>query len=436
MAIIKKIIVILLIIVVAVSLASLLGFTKVKLPFLKPKAVTLTYWGLWEEENVIKPLIDDYQKNHPNVTINYIKQSKIQYRERLQNVIDKGEGPDLFRFHNTWLPMFKNSLSPLPKSVMTVQEFQNTFYPVAYDNLFSNGNIYGLPLEVDTLALFYNEDLFQKGGATVPTTWNELRAVANSLTVKDADGRIKISGIALGTAGNIEHFSDILGLMFMQNGTDLRKISSTFSKDGHNLGEDTLKYYTNFTLLDHVWDETMDNSIVAFAGGKVAMIIAPSWEIFEIKNLNSTLPFKIVPVPQIPEKNLNWATYWVEGVSAKSKNQEAAWDFLNYLVTKENLIKMYTLCANSRLFGEPYSRLDLAATLKSDVLVSPFITQTSNAASWYLASRTYDNGINDQNIKYLEDAVNNVIRGGDVLKSLQTVEQGFSQVLDRYQTSQ
>lgn len=38
-----------------------------------PKAVSLTYWGLWEEKEVFEPLIADYQKRNPYVKINYQK---------------------------------------------------------------------------------------------------------------------------------------------------------------------------------------------------------------------------------------------------------------------------------------------------------------------------------------------------------------------------
>lgn len=437
MAWLKRIIITLFILVAALLASSYFGLVKIPLPplpFFKPAEINLTYWGLWEDENTIKPLIAEYKQSHPNVTINYTKQAKFQYRERLQNALTSASGPDIFRFHNTWLPMLVSSLSPLPEKIMSASLFQSTFYPVHYENLKSNNQIYGIPLEIDTLALFYNEDLFQKGGVTVPKTWEELRFVANRLTVRDEDNRIKIAGVALGTAGNIEHFSDILGLMFLQNSTDPKKISSTIAKDGHNLGEDTLKFYTNFTLLDRVWDETMDNSINAFAGGKVAMIFAPSWEVFEIKNLNPNLPFKVASMPQLPQSSKNWATYWAEGVSNKSSNQQAAWEFLQFLSSKESLQKMYENASKIRLFGEPYPRLDMASLISQDPMAGPFVAQAkNNTTSWYFASRTYDNGLNDKNIKYLEDAVNSVLRGEEAIKALLTAEQGINQVLERYQ---
>ena len=33
--------------------------------------VTLTYWGLWESEEIMQPLIEQYAQENPHVTINY-----------------------------------------------------------------------------------------------------------------------------------------------------------------------------------------------------------------------------------------------------------------------------------------------------------------------------------------------------------------------------
>lgn len=48
-------------------------------------ASEITWWGLWEDDKVVSALISEYEVAHPKVKINYIKQSPIDYRERLTN---------------------------------------------------------------------------------------------------------------------------------------------------------------------------------------------------------------------------------------------------------------------------------------------------------------------------------------------------------------
>lgn len=398
------------------------------------KAVTLTYWGLWEDPNTIKPLIDEYQKSHPTVKINYTKQNPKEYRERLQAAINRGEGPDLFRFHNTWTDMLKNELSAIPESIYTKQEYENTFYPVAVEDLNNGNNIVGIPLEIDGLVVIYNEDILKASDIEVPTAWEDFRNAAIRLTVKDQSGTIQTAGVALGSADNVEHFSDTLGLMFMQNGADLYDLGGPCADpNSSTCATDTLLFYKRFAELpDNTWEGTFDNSIQAFAGGKVAMIFAPTWQILTIKQINPDINIKVAPVPQLPGITINWGTYWVEGVSPRSKNQLAAWEFLKFLSSKESMTKLYTEESKTRLFGEPYSRKDLASTLKNDPYLGVLMQEAPTMKSFPLASNTYDNGVNDQNIKYLLDAVNSMQSGASADSAVETLTQGLNQILEKF----
>lgn len=394
----------------------------------KPQEVTLTYWGLWEEEKVFAALISDFQKTHPKIKINYIKQNKIQYRERLQGRFQSAEAPpDIFRFHNTWLPMLKNDLAPVPQNILTNSDFEKTFYPVVKNDLSSGGVYFGIPLEIDGLSLFYNQDILKAASVSVPATWDELRDAAFKLTVKDSGGKIKTAGAALGTTGNIEHWPDILGLMFLQNGANP-------GKPFDEAAEGALAFYHFFSESPkNTWDQTLENSIVAFSSGRAAMIFAPSWEALTIKEINPNLNFKIAPVPQLAGgTTVTWASYWVEGVWQKSKVKAEAFEFLKFLTQRENMVKLYSEEAKLRLFGEPYSRVDLADQLKNDPYLSSYIIQAPTARSWYLCGTTADNGINDKIIKYYEDAVNSLSLGASPKAALETAGKGVSQVLSSY----
>lgn len=391
------------------------------------KEVALTYWGLWENDANVRNLISDFESMNPKIKIQYIKQSPKQYRERLQSAIARGEGPDVFRFHNTWVPMLARDLSQVPKTIMTTAEFSATFYPVATGDLVSGSSLFGIPIMIDGLGLYYNEDLLAAAGVSVPTTWNDVLDIVPKLTVKNESG-IVTSAIALGTAGNIEHFSDILATMIMQNGAKLTNLKSKEAQEAlifyHKFADPSDPAYT--------WSETLDNSIVAFANTRVAMILAPSWRAFDIKQINPSLRFTIAPIPQLPGNTITWASYWVEGVSIKSKYQEQAWEFVKYLTSRETATKLYTDISRSRLFGEPYARVDLGSSLIDDPFVGAYIKQAQTAKSFPLSSRTFDNGLNDKLIKYLEDAVNSVVAGNSPVKALETAQSGFIQVLSNY----
>jgi multiple sugar transport system substrate-binding protein len=392
------------------------------------KPATLTYWGLWEDSSVLQGVLTEFETLHPKIKVNYIKQSQQQYRERLQAAIDRGDGPDVFRFHNTWVPMFRNELAPAGKDVMTTAEFASTFYPVASADLVGGQYIYGMPMMIDGLGLYYNEDIFTSAGVSPPETWPDVLTIVPKLTVREGS-TILTSAIALGTSGNIENFSDILATMMMQNGASLTAPTGTQA-------EQALTFYRKFSDPNdpvYTWNESMDNSVYAFASGKVAMILAPSWRVFDVIQINPNIHFKVIPIPQLPGNTVTWASYWVEGVSAKSKNLVAAWELVKYMTTKDVVTKMYTEESKTRLFGEPYARIDMASAISADPYVGAYIQQASTAKSFPLASRTHDNGIDDRLIKYLLDAVNTVVENGTAPSAaLDTAANGFNQVLSGY----
>jgi multiple sugar transport system substrate-binding protein len=428
-ATIKKLVKIFIGLFVVIILAAIVFFVIIP-QFTKTSGkVTLTYWGLWEDSNTMQGMIADFERQNPNIIIDYSKQDIKQYRERLVTRIANGSGPDIFRFHNSWYPMLSGDLLALPSDTITKDDFNKSFYPVVQNDLVKNGAIYGIPLEIDTLALFVNTQLFQSAGLKPPTNWNDFIDDARALTVKDANGKIKTAGAAMGTYDNITHAPDIVSLLFLQNGVDLTKLNSLPS----DRAAGALTFYSSFaTDQNNVWDNSLDPSILAFSKGNLAMYFGYSWDYFSIKQANPNLSFQVAPVPQLPGKNVTIASYWAEGVSAKTKHPKESLLFMQYLAQKSTEERLYADESKTRGFGELYARTDLASTLTTNQIVSPFISQAPDALSSFLVDQTYDNGLNQESNIYLENAVNSIFKGTSPESAFDTFSQGISQVQQKY----
>jgi hypothetical protein len=74
----------------------------------------------------------------------------------------------------------------------------------------------------------------------------------------------------------------------------------------------------------------------------------------------------------------------------------------------------------------------LGQTLSSDPIAGPFVAQAPNYTSWYMADKTYDDGINDQINKYYADAINAINGGSTVASVVKTLDDGVQQVLAKY----
>ncbi len=395
------------------------------------ESITLTYWGLWEPTENIQPLIDAYEKDHPNVHIKYENRSPEYYLETLVSRLGKDSGPDIVRVHNSWVSPLSEKLSPVPTTVMSKDEYEKTFYKGAISTLMVNDAYYGIPYMYDGLALIYNETLFKEAGIKqTPKTWEEFREVAKKLTKKNDSGEITQAGAAIGFS-NIEFSTDVVGLLMAQNGVEFvdekgaANFDKTISPDGRNLGAEALSFYTLFSKGDDlVWNNNWTSVSEAFAEGTVGMMFAPSWRVMNLLEANKNLKIKVGAVPQIPlgedsTTNVNWGSFWSEAVSSTAKNQAVSWDFLKYMSEREQLVKMYTIASEKRTFGEPYARQDLYSTLSSDPYLSPYVKSAATATGWAMCDRTYDSIYNDKIKTAISVAVDEINQNGGAEEAVQ-----------------
>lgn len=404
--------------------------------FLSPKTeepIRLVWWGLFEEEEVILPLIREYQNLNPKVTIEYSRRdftTLFQYRELLLSRLEGESAPDIFRLHQSWVPFFASKLAPSPKEVLGLEDYRKSFYPVVADWGVVNGKVYALALEYDSLVLLYNASLFREVGLNrPPQTWEEFRDYALTLRQLSPDKtRLLRAGAAVGEPSNVSHAADLLSLLFAQSGVDI--LASDFSRAvfSRPAAGDALLYFTSLSTTERVWDKTFENSIRAFALGKVGMMIVPSWRILEIKKLAADLDFSAAPVPQAPttKKRVEWASFWMEAVSGNSAHPREAWRFLSWLSEKEQLTKLNQSAVLKRGLGSVSPRPDMAQLFLTDSFLAPVVA----GAPFSLGGIFADAAGNDVFTGPLFEAIDQVLRselGGE--EALSSAEKKITRLL-------
>lgn len=384
----------------------------------------LVYYKLFDDEDVMAPLIQQYQAKNPGVTIRYRKfTDPVEYENLIINELAEGQGPDIFSMPNYWFLRNVKKLSPLPVNVFSPNKFEQTFVSVAKDNLVlkdpadGQNKVFGIPLAVDTLALYYNKSAFEDA---IPSrgrpaeTWEELKDDVYKLTKKDNSfERFQVAGIAMGRSDNLLRAIDILYMLMLQYKTKFYNnnySSAEFSKQqaitlgGVNINPATeaLNLFTSFALpsnKNYSWNQYLSDpksslkELDTFARGKVAMVFGYSYlynqilaQVKDLKtkgvNTINTADVKIAAVPQVndpktsTQKRDALANYFAETVSRTSQNPDKAWDFLLFLSSKDNL-KYY----NDKTH-EPTSRRDLIDDQMKDPIYGVFAEQTGYASSF------------------------------------------------------
>src|SRR3989344_1978248 len=134
--------------------------------------VKLEVWGI-DDQGPWGDAIARYNGLYPGSSVRYTKIDETNYEQQLLDALAAGTGPDIFMFHNTWLPKHQNKIVGATAEQISVSTFRNLFPPVAEEDFINNGQIFASPIYIDTLALFYNRDILAaKQVAIVPTTWD------------------------------------------------------------------------------------------------------------------------------------------------------------------------------------------------------------------------------------------------------------------------
>ncbi len=356
--------------------------------------VAIEFWGVFDDRTAFDKVIRDFQTQNPGITVVYRQFSFEDYEKEIVNALAGGVGPDIWMIHHTWLPKHIDKLFPLPekikgldKPLTTIRDFQDQFVEVAVQDLTAGGQIYGMPLYIDTLALYYNKDLFNSAGITrPPSDWDEFNDAVERLTRTDTSGNIVQSGAAMGTSDNINRSTDILAALMLQSGvrmTDIDNTEAMFSRSVNNtpVGEVALRYYTDFanpSVQTYTWNDGQHYSVDAFTEGTVAMMFNYSHQA-EILNQKATrLNYAIASMPQISESDIkNYANYWAVAVSRSSLAPNEAWRFVAYLTSREG---------SSNYLAEtmrPSARRDIIDLQKNDLRLGVFANQALTAKSWY-----------------------------------------------------
>jgi multiple sugar transport system substrate-binding protein len=389
------------------------------------KPITLEYWRVWDGPDAFEEIITAYNQLHPFIKINYKKLRYSEYERELLEAMAEDRGPDILSIHNTWVKKYQNMLAPMPDTItmaypivkgtikkevipelrtkksLSLGELENNFVDVVYGDVVYpeivekevvGERIYALPLSVDTLAMYYNKDLLNNSGIPeTPGYWNTaFQQTVKKLTKQDTKGNIIQSGVALGGSTNIERYSDILSVLMMQNGTVMledgrvlfHSIPSYLKNDNIFPGLEALRFYTDFANPAkevYSWNSEMENSLNLFIQGKLALFFGYAYHLPEIKTGAPKLNFGVAKLPQIEgsSQQINFANYWVEGVSKKSEHITEAWDFVQFMASSEQVKKYLDKVK------KPTALRALVNDQAADDDIKVFVEQVLTAKSWY-----------------------------------------------------
>ncbi len=380
----------------------------------KMEPIELNYWRVYDEGDSFDEIVAEYQKFHPNIKINYRKFRYEEYEKKLLNAWAEDRGPDIFSIPESWIRGYQTKIAPMPATITmafqenrkvfgiknevvnilktasapSLRQIKENFADAVYQNVVIENQVYGLPLSLETLILFYNKEILNQAGISqLPSTWTEFQESVVKTVRYDSEGKISRAGAAIGTGANVNRAFDILSVLIMQNGATMtnangQAIFFTSKDKTYNPGIEAVKFYTDFASPAknvYTWNSQMVNSLDSFIAGKSAFMFGYNYYLPNIRSGAPQLKFGMAPIPQVnPGAPVNYASYWVETVSKKSKHSEEAWDFVIFATTKSDMAKKF-LDKTKR----PTALKALINSQLEDEDLHAAVTQILTGANWY-----------------------------------------------------
>lgn len=376
-----------------------------------PNPVTLTIWRSEDQPADFEQLTEQYTAQYPYVTFAFKTLTGDEYEDALFSAWSKGEGPDIFSVPNMRLGKFREFISPMPaevklKTVSTVTKLgrkqqvveentrtlpvasviRNDFVDVVASDVVANDQVYGLPLSMDTMVLYYNRDIMNRAGVAVPpTTWEEFRDAVQSMVVLDNERAVVQPAAALGAAENVPHFFDLLSVLMMQNGTVMEQNSrATFAgetEDKRFPAIESVDFYRKFsdsTYATYTWNDQQPDALELFTQGNLGFFFGYYSDLAIIEQRAPNLNFSYAPLPQIdPSVPVNVAQYPVEAVHVTSPAADHAWNFLAFASSADGVPTFLEAT------GRVSAVRSLVSATQNDPETGVFARQSLTAKSWY-----------------------------------------------------
>ncbi|WP_409347073.1 extracellular solute-binding protein [Paenibacillus sp. MBLB4367] len=310
----------------------------------KQENMTITFQNIYPDPTtpkykVMKKIVDDYTKAHPNIKIELDSLNTDQQKIKLKTQAASKEVPDITIVNPAaqMKPFVDaNLLAPL-NDMLDQNGLKGTFQSGILDYYSFNNNVYALPDGNNIAVVYYNKDLFAQGGVEVPKTFEEM---------VDAVKKLKAKGIQPMVIGEKDTwtgsflFMNVLlrtnsGPGFLKDVVDKKKtFNDPAFEEAVNKFQDLVQagaFQEGATSFDYNAGENL------FKTGKAAMYFMGSWATGAIDDSSVKGKVGAFKFPTVSGKG-NVDQYMLApgsafAISANSKHLKETKDFLNYFMT-------------------------------------------------------------------------------------------------------
>lgn len=285
------------------------------------------WWDYTTDAAPVDDMLARFMDEHPDITV---ERRSIPYDDTKRILLQSaGQGslPDIVVVNNPDHQQFAE-LGIAEDLTDRVAEWGegDLYVPAAMQSATLSDRLYGLPQQVNCLALYVNTAMLQQAGLEVPTTWEDLTAAAAAMT----DG--SRYGLAFAAPNNQSAVYQWLPELW-QAGGDLYDLTAPEAVEA-------LQFWTDFVTGGSVSRETLNwaqpDIGTEFVNERAAMMINGPFMVPTLEQDAPDLPWQVAPLVEHREAAscLGGENYMI----VKGGNVDAAWELLRWTQQPENLV--------------------------------------------------------------------------------------------------
>src|SRR3954454_15850466 len=297
-------------------------------------AVTLSYWNGFTggDGPFMTKMVQQFMKENPKITIKANTVQWAQYYQRMPAAVTAGKGPDVGAMHLDQLATnaARKVIVPVDDLAKSLGLTEADFTPEVWQAGIYKGARYGIPLDVHSLAMYYNTDQFKKAKVEA--------APKDDASLQDALSKLKGAGIPspFWMPTRWPAHLMFLSLLWQNEG-------EPYAADGSKATFDSDAGVKALTWMRSIVDKgyspenvAIDSQYVAFKNQKLAV----TWDgIWQINDLNAAkLPYELATLPVIGSTNAVWANshnfYLTKQASQAPNRLQAAKVFVDWISKK------------------------------------------------------------------------------------------------------
>ncbi len=306
------------------------------------------------EQAVYQALSDDIDAKFDNITVVYDPAPVQGYLDKALAEFSAGTAPDI-----TWLPgasyaayAEKNILVDIMPYLEASDDLGvDNFYPNLMDEMIHEGALYGLPRDVSTMVIYYNQDLFEANGLQTPRelseagnwNWDTFLESAQVLT-EDTDG----DGINDTWGASISAWWGTYWYFILSAGGNI------WNADRTECALDSAEAVEGLAFNDALFNEhkvapapgTEIDASTLFNSGKIGMQFNGRWATPGLRDQATDFTWDVVELPEGPAGKSTFLFWGPYVVSKSSTNPDAAWQVLKEIVSVEAQVRIAELGTN------------------------------------------------------------------------------------------